>query len=77
MPGGKATLASLNGTLASALNAVESADAAPTQQAYALVQTAEGSLQALLADWQRMQQQDLAALNRQLRRARMREIGVQ
>jgi hypothetical protein len=66
----------MNGTLASVLNAVESADTAPTAQASALFAQTENSLQQLLAAWQKIQQQDLPALNRLARGAGAAEVTV-
>jgi hypothetical protein len=76
IPGGTATLATVNGTLAALLNAVESADTAPTAQSYALFEETERSLQALLARWQKIQQQDVAELNRLARRSGLHEVDV-
>jgi len=76
IPGGKATLATVNGTLAALLNAVESADAAPTSQSYVLFGETQQSLQALLASWQRIQQQDVMELNRLARRSGLHEVDV-
>jgi len=76
MGGGTSTLATLNGTLAALLNAVESADAAPTAQSYALFDETVGSLQTLLASWGKIQQQDMAELNGLARRNGMREVNV-
>jgi len=74
--GGAATLATINGTLAALLNAVESADAAPTAQSYAVFDETERSLQTLLTSWENVRQQDLAELNRLARRSGMREVNV-
>jgi photosystem II stability/assembly factor-like uncharacterized protein len=76
IPGGTATLATVNGTLAALLNAVESADTAPTAQSYALFDVTQRSLQALLASWQKIQQQDVAELNRLARRSGLRELDI-
>ena len=76
IPGAATTLASLNGSLASLLNTVESADTAPTAQAYSFFQQTEPSLQQLLDAWTKIQQQDVPALNGLLRRARMQEIAA-
>jgi photosystem II stability/assembly factor-like uncharacterized protein len=76
IPGGTASLATANGTLAALLNAVESADAAPTAQSYALFEETQRSLQALLASWQKIQQQDVAELNRLARRSGLQELNV-
>ena len=77
IPGAATTLASMNGSLASLLNTVESADAAPTAQASAFFQQTEPSLQQLLDSWKKIQQQDVPELNHLLRRARMQEITTQ
>jgi photosystem II stability/assembly factor-like uncharacterized protein len=74
--GGTETLATVNGTLASLLNTVESADAAPTTQAYALFEQTANSLQQLLDAWNQVQKQDLAELNRLARRSGAAEITV-
>jgi hypothetical protein len=74
IPGGTATLATVNGTLAALLNAVESADAAPTAQSYALFEETGRSLQALLASWQKIQQQNMAEVNRLARQSGLQEI---
>jgi membrane protein required for beta-lactamase induction len=66
----------VNGTLAALLNAVESADAAPTSQSYALFGETQQSLQALLASWQRIQQQDVMELNRLAKRSGLHEVEV-
>ena len=76
IPGGTATLATVNGTLAALLNAVESADTAPTAQSYALFEETQRSLQALLASWQKIQQQDVPELNRLARRSGLHEVEV-
>ena len=72
--GGASSLATLNGTLAALLNAVESADAAPTAQSYALFGETERSLETLLASWEKIQQQDMPALNRLARRSHVSEV---
>ena len=77
IPGAATTLASINGSLASLLNTVESADTAPTAQAYSFFQQTEPSLQQLLDAWTKIQQQDMPALNGLLRRARMQPITMQ
>jgi photosystem II stability/assembly factor-like uncharacterized protein len=64
LPGGPATLATVNGALASLLNTVESADAAPTAQSYTVFEQTNGSLQLLLVSWEKIQQQDVPELNR-------------
>ncbi|HJS98502.1 MAG TPA: hypothetical protein VJ756_05375 [Terriglobales bacterium] len=76
IPGGTATFATVNGTLAAVLNAVESADTAPTAQSYALFEETQRSLQALLASWQKLQQRDMAELNRQAKRSGLQEVDV-
>ena len=76
LPGGPATLATVNGALASLLNTVESADAAPTAQSHAVFEQTNSSLQQLLDSWQKLQQQDLPELNRLARRSGMKEINV-
>ncbi|HKC72493.1 MAG TPA: hypothetical protein VKB60_12755, partial [Terriglobales bacterium] len=76
IPGGAATLATVNGTLAALLNAVESADAAPTSQSYALFDETQRSLQGLLASWEKIQQQDLEELNRLAKRSGVHEVDV-
>ncbi|HEX6907529.1 MAG TPA: hypothetical protein VF154_13025 [Terriglobales bacterium] len=74
--GGTSTLATLNGSLAALLNAVESADAAPTAQSYAVFDETERSLRALLASWEKIQQQDVAELNRLARHSHISELNL-
>jgi photosystem II stability/assembly factor-like uncharacterized protein len=74
--GGPDTLATVNGALAGVLNAVESADAAPTTQEYAVFEQTQGSLQGLLGAWKQVQQQDLPELNRLARRSGIGEVTL-
>ncbi len=76
IPGGTATLSTVNGTLAALLNSVESADTAPTDQSYAVFEEAERSLHALLDSWKKIQQQELAELNRLASRSGVSEIKL-
>ncbi|HEV2118034.1 MAG TPA: hypothetical protein VGR48_18500 [Terriglobales bacterium] len=76
IPGGPATLANLNGTLATLLNSVESGDAAPTAQAAEVFDETERSLQTLLASWEKIRQEDVPGLNSLARRSRVMEIKL-
>jgi photosystem II stability/assembly factor-like uncharacterized protein len=70
------TLARLNGTLATLLTVVDSADAPPSAQAMQALDGAQKNLDQLLATWQQIQQNDLAQLNQLLRRSGLAAISV-
>jgi hypothetical protein len=70
------TLARLNGTLATLLSVVDSADAPPSAQAMQALDGAQKNLDQLLATWQQIQQNDLAQLNQLLRRSGLAAISV-
>jgi hypothetical protein len=56
--------------------AVESADAAPTEQDYTVFNLVNGELQQVLAEWQAVRSQDLAQFNAQAAKAGVGVIGV-
>jgi hypothetical protein len=72
----QAGLAKLNGTFASLLGAVESADAAPTTQVQQKFTEDAPALASLLRQWQQLQQRDLAAFNAELRSHKLTPIDL-
>ncbi|HEX8904804.1 MAG TPA: hypothetical protein VF771_08190, partial [Longimicrobiaceae bacterium] len=70
------SLAQLNGDLATLYALVQSADVAPTSQALAAVEQRLQALDASLAAWRTLREQNLEELNRQLRAAGMTPIAV-
>jgi photosystem II stability/assembly factor-like uncharacterized protein len=72
----QAGLAKLNGTFASLLGAVESADAAPTTQVQQKFAEDAPALASLLRQWQQLQQRDLAAFNAELRSHKLTPIDL-
>jgi photosystem II stability/assembly factor-like uncharacterized protein len=70
-------LARLNSGLNSLLAVVQSADAAPTKQATAMLSELEKALEEQLARWQQLQAQDLPALNKALKQAKLATITLQ
>jgi photosystem II stability/assembly factor-like uncharacterized protein len=71
------SLARLNGGLSRLLEAVDSADAAPTTQQIAMLNQVQAALEQQLAAWKEIKERDVAALNSELRRAQMKEIVIQ
>jgi hypothetical protein len=70
------TLASLNSSLTTVYEMVDSADAAPTSQAVATIAELQQSLSSLLARWNEIKSRDLAALNQKLKVANLPPIHV-
>lgn len=68
--------AELNSKLAYLQHAVDSADAAPTSQDYAVAAEYENRLSDQTAKWQRLKQDDLAALNDLMRKGNVPALGV-
>lgn len=75
-PVGIVSIASLNGALGSLLLMVESADAAPTQQATAAFATYDILLKQQHAKWEGLQTKDLVALNALLQQRQLPAIYV-
>jgi photosystem II stability/assembly factor-like uncharacterized protein len=75
-PSGKRpeNLSTLNQHFGQLLNVVDSADAAPTTQASAVYRELEDSLDKLLAQWKKVRDSDLPALNASLRKAHLEEL---
>jgi photosystem II stability/assembly factor-like uncharacterized protein len=75
-PSGKRpeNLSTLNQHFGQLLNVVDSADAAPTTQASAVYLELEESLDKLLAQWKKVRDSDLPALNASLRKAHLEEL---
>jgi photosystem II stability/assembly factor-like uncharacterized protein len=75
-PSGKRpeNLSTLNQHFGQLLNVVDSADAAPTTQASAAYLELEDSLDKLLAQWKKVRDSDLPALNASLRKAHFEEL---
>ena len=71
---GGTSLVRLGAGLKTLLDAVDSADVAPTPQAIATMRDLESALTAQLANWQQMKSKDVAALNQQLRQAQLPEL---
>jgi photosystem II stability/assembly factor-like uncharacterized protein len=69
-------LARLNSGFSSLLAVVQSADAAPTTQAAAMLLELEKALDEQLARWQELQTQDVPALNKALKQAGLSTIEV-
>ena len=70
-PGGKQpeSFSTLNQHFGGLLAVADSADAAPTTQATAVYKELEDDLEKLTAQWTRIRQQNIAALNSQLKKA--------
>jgi photosystem II stability/assembly factor-like uncharacterized protein len=70
-PGAKLpeNLSTINQHFNSILGVADSADAAPTAQATAVYKELEDSLEKLVAQWTRIRQQDIPALNTELKKA--------
>ncbi len=75
-PSGKRpeNLSTLNQHFGQLLNVVDSADAAPTTQASAVYLELEDSLEKLLAQWKKVRDSDLPALNASLKKAHLEEL---
>ncbi len=70
-PGAKQleNFSSLNQHFGGILSVADSADAAPTTQATAVYRELEGDLEKLTARWTKIRQQDIPALNTELKKA--------
>ncbi|HZT73057.1 MAG TPA: hypothetical protein VE996_05365 [Terriglobales bacterium] len=66
----------LDDKLSNLLETVESADAAPTAQSYAVYDELNAQLQTQLAAWRSLQEKDLAALNESIRKAGVLALSV-
>jgi len=77
-PSGKRpeNLSTLNQHFGQLLNVVDSADAAPTTQASAVYLELEDSLEKLLAQWKKVRDSDLPALNASLKKAHIEELSA-
>jgi hypothetical protein len=73
---GGTSLVRLGTGLKTTLEAVDSADTAPTPQAVSTVAALEATLQTQLANWEATKAHDVAALNQQLRVAKLPEVEV-
>ena len=75
-PSGKRpeSLSTLNQHFGQLLNVVDSADAAPTMQASAAYLELEDSLEKLLAQWKKVRDSDLPALNLSLNKAHLEKL---
>jgi photosystem II stability/assembly factor-like uncharacterized protein len=67
-------LATLNQHLAGVLAVADSADAAPTSQATAVFAELRTALESLLSVWKNAKEQDIPALNKQLKEAGLSEV---
>jgi photosystem II stability/assembly factor-like uncharacterized protein len=77
-PSGKRpeNLSTLNQHFGQLLNVVDSADTAPTTQASAVYLELEDSLRKLLAQWKKLRDSDLPALNASLKKAHLEELDA-
>jgi hypothetical protein len=73
---GGTTLVRLGTGLKSALDAVDSADTAPTTEAVNTVAALESALESQLTSWNAMKSREVAALNQQLRQANLPELKL-
>jgi hypothetical protein len=64
-------LEQIHGSLATLLEVLQSADAAPTTQAVAAAEQLQRRLRAALSDWENMKRTDVESLNAQLRAANL------
>jgi hypothetical protein len=71
------TLSRINSGLGSIVNALDSADAAPTTQEIAMVAEIEKALDEQLAAWSQLKSNDVSALNDQLKKAGLPPIDLQ
>jgi hypothetical protein len=67
-------LSTLNQHFGGILSVADSADAAPTTQATAVFKELRGSLEELLSRWKKFSEQDIPALNRELKKAGQPEL---
>jgi hypothetical protein len=74
-PGPPETLTAMRGALATLLGVFQDADVTPTSQAAAAVPELTKAVPDLLAKWNSFKQQELPALNQQLRSAKLPEIN--
>ena len=70
------SLVRLNEALNQLLGALDGADAAATSQQLDMVNQVEAALEQQRAAWKRLKERDLAAVNRQLRQATLKEITI-
>jgi hypothetical protein len=77
-PSGKQpeNLSSLNQHFGQLLSVVDSGDVAPTAQASAVYLELEDSLRGVLAQWKKMHDSDLRAINAELKKAHSEEIDL-
>jgi hypothetical protein len=75
--GGTESFARLRGNMASLLDMLQDADVAPTTQLAAAVGERLRALEALRQSWRELRSTELAALNDQLRAARMAEVRIE
>ena len=75
--GGGENLATINSTLTSLLNAVDSSDVLPTTQQVAAANELQQTVERLLAQWSELKAKDVSAINEQLRRSGLPPIDLQ
>jgi photosystem II stability/assembly factor-like uncharacterized protein len=71
------SLGSVRGTLLTLMGILQDADVAPTTQTVATISEIEKKVPTVLQSWQAFQQQDIPALNQQLRAANLQEVKIE
>jgi photosystem II stability/assembly factor-like uncharacterized protein len=71
------TLTRANGAVGTLYESIGQADAAPTAAQISAVEDTERDLSAVMKQWEQIKQSDLAALNRQLKSAKLPEIHLE
>ena len=74
-PAGRA-LSMLNSGLGAVLSALDTSDAAPTQQQTAMFEELDKALAEQLSAWDQVKSKDIPALNEQLKKAKLPEIDL-
>jgi hypothetical protein len=70
------SLGSVRGSLLTLMGILQDADVAPTTQTVATISEIEKKVPTVLQSWQAFQQQDIPALNQQLRAANLQELKI-
>jgi hypothetical protein len=70
------SLGSVRGSMLTLMGILQDADVAPTTQTVATISEIEKKVPTVLQSWQAFQQQDIPALNQQLRAANLQELKI-
>jgi hypothetical protein len=75
--GGEPSLSRISGELLALMDLVEGADVTPTTQAAAASEQVQQTLSGVLSHWRELKDEDVKALNEQLRQAGLQPIHVE